>query len=260
MKALPLLLAVSLFLGDAAYGASVTDYVTACEARVLANYWGVPFGKAKKRIVAAGRKGDKSFWDDLSSAQKAMIPANCRFSETPFSPWDAEVLASYWGVDVKTAKGMVEDKYANGFGHDVWYSIEAAKYGDQSKYPTAEQKAFDRFFTEGHHYCDARMVAEMWATDPYEVKVSMGLKYMDSTNPSAAAYVAAQIGQARTQALQQGRVCDFWETNYVPEQAEKLARFWQTDLIQAKARVGELVSRSREHEIHQALAAASGAP
>jgi hypothetical protein len=98
---------------------------TFCDAKLLANFWGIDIGQAKEAGGAKIRaKNEKLLKSVLKEARKKSA---CNFEDTQVSFEDAETLATFWGIDVVQSKDKIAALYTAGKSKDVAKALKAAK-------------------------------------------------------------------------------------------------------------------------------------
>lgn len=246
MRSLVVLLALSAW--GTAQASSLDNYVTKCEVKQIAAEWKMSIGQAKKELKREIAKGDKSYYSALDSA--AYMPANCRFSETGLLRSDAETLAGLWGTDVPGAMRNIEQKFANGDGKLVRDALAG-------KMPPTDWKAdadeAGRFFASNYHYCDARVLADLWGIDVYSGKKLIGRK-LNWGDPATMSYLEGELARGRAQAAAAGHPCEFVELSYSYDDATTLASVWGVPVEQAKTRMADMVMKGRDGELRQQIA------
>jgi hypothetical protein len=220
-----------LFMGGAAFAndTELKSYLGSpysyCDAKILAAYWGQSTWDAKLRI------GRKVGWDDQTTVDQMLDTARrqarasaetCDFAETSFTQQDADLLAAYWGVEVTEAKARVGQKMMWGGHQLVRSALDAAT---RLKPPTATV-TFDK--------CHAKMLAHLWAVNPTqatahaEQKIAKGYPQLIDSELSVARKLAHSSDRLR---------CSFWDTPYTYNDAELLAKKWNTTPSNVKATI-----------------------
>jgi hypothetical protein len=98
---------------------------TYCDAKLLANFWGIDVFQAKETGGAKIRlKNEKTLKSVLKKARKQSA---CNFEDTQVSFEDAEKLAGFWGIDVVQSKDKIAALYTAGKSKDVAKALEQAK-------------------------------------------------------------------------------------------------------------------------------------
>lgn len=231
-----------------------------CDARVLATYWKVDVDQAKARVgrqikAGAGRKIQAQL-DAAHKKLKGKKRVECDFWETTYSYEDAEALAGAWGVDVMDAKTRIARQASLGRTKALDQKlISLGRTPGQDEPADQEGQALEAFWNSGLAYCDAELVGKMWGTDPYNVKVSLGLKILGGDK----ALLNDELTRARETAASSGALCDFWSTPYSPDDAAALAGFWGVDLTTAKSRIAKTYTLGGAPAVTPQLKAARGA-
>lgn len=231
--------------------------LTACDYKRLEVYYALPRAQVKRELRAGLHKAsmidtprgpmlDSVYWQ-VTGAHK--VPAKCAFSETSYTAADAEALAAVWGTDSAGARAFVEQKIAEGWEDDVLWALDEARNGVEPKLVSPEGAALDAFWaSEQYSYCDARLVAAAWETDPFAAKIGIGTKLMNHDGAALRALEQTLVW-ARTRAISRGEGCAFWETDYTATDAQKLAVAWGTSVDSAKVRIADMVLRGQNQAV-----------
>lgn len=232
--------------------------VTTCDMRRLTEFYGTQ-AKVKRVLRAVGRDSKalvdtpngpmwSGVYNEVEGARK--VPAKCTFGEAGYDYDDSVLLARVWGTDPAGAKGIVEQKIATGNEYAVLWVLEEARLGFVPEPTTAEDAAIAAFLTgDRFTYCDARLLAEHWQIDVHAAKVAIGTKLRARQED----VLDATLRPARYVAVSRGKTCEFWETGYGYEDAERLAMLWRIPVPDAKARVGDMVMRGENVVLRQML-------
>ena len=233
-----------------------------CDAKVLAAYWKVDITAAKARIGGAESHGSPArLAKQLKAARKATKGGKrhaCEFYETSYTYEDASALAGAWGVDIEQAKTRIARQTT--LGHTAKLDNKLKLLGRTPGMEGGEGgggeegAALNAFWKSGLVYCDAELVGAIWGTDPYPVKVSLGLKILGGDTE----LLNGELARAREAAQTEGRICEFSNTPYSPDDAFALAAFWGVDEREAKARIAQKYTAGGRGWVDPQIKAARG--
>lgn len=115
-----------------------------------------------------------------------------------------------------------------------------------------EDRMFAIYSASPYAYCDARLLAQLWGQDPWQGKVYIGQKIDLGLESDV---LAGTLSEARAYARQDPdtRGCEFYETRYSYDDAERLAAVWGVSIDEAKTRVEQKVLWGDEAIIDSAL-------
>lgn len=233
-----------------------------CDASVLAAYWKVDITQAKARIGAAKSHGSPArLAKQLKAARKATKGGKrnaCEFYDTDYSYEDAEALAELWGVDITQAKTRIARQTTLGHTTALDNKLKLLGHprggeGDEHDM-SGETEALNAFWSSGLAYCDAELVGAIWGTDPFQVKISLGLKVLGGDT----ALLNDELARARAAASSEGRTCEFYNTPFSYDDAAALAALWSVDLSDAKARIAQKYTAGGRDVVDSQLKAARG--
>lgn len=243
---------LALLVSSTAFAAPTADIYfqgdwTFCDVHLLAKAWKVPEAAAGARLdskVAAGKKD--AVLAAITQAAAAITPdgwAACPGFEAGYD-WDAaEILAKHWGLgSVEEAKARVESKLiARGAAQlrDTYIAAATA----QGKTPAAvaapsnaaDEAGRKQFAGSAFNACDAQLWAKHWGISVPEAKARVGAALLRSEGMEK----MEELGQIRTKLASDTALCQFYQLPYSYKDAEKLAKVWQIDVSEAKARVEE---------------------
>lgn len=218
-----------------AFGAS--DY-TYCDAKLLGALWGMTPYEGKIEI---GTKIVGGYDDNVPTILELSRDRGhgCEWADTGLAYRDAETLAGVWGIETWDAKARAARMYTMGNAAEVALLLHRDTGQDE------EQSALDRFWASGYGYCDAKLIGELYGTDPYRGKIEIGNKIANG--------LIANIPLVLNESRERGARCDWSELPYGYTDAQTLAAAWGMDVAQAKAAAGELATWGRVDVIAAAL-------
>ena len=211
------------------FAAYLSAEISKCELRNLQSYWKLSTEQETK--IAIGKKvfERQELLGEIRNARTQAVQAaqqDCDFWSLDFSYSDAEVMAAVWGTDTYEAKMKIAREVASS-------SQQTVKKMIKSKQGTAPTSAdpVSMFFAQGYDYCHAKMVGKAYGVDTYETKSWLGgiLQQGDK------GLVEQKLAFARGKGLQNpANACSFLETDFTPQDAEKLAKMWKVSYEEAK--------------------------
>ena len=118
--------------------------------------------------------------------------------------------------------------------------------------PTVHASAdIERYAGSDFAYCDAVILGSFWRTSVADAKATIGRRI----DTSAEASIDTDLKDARSAGMQ----CEFSDTGLSFEDAEAVARLWQTDIAEAKAELTAKVSTGLRWLANEVLAEARAA-
>lgn len=116
-------------------------------------------------------------------------------------------------------------------------------------YAGGDGRAFDAWSASDYSYCDVTILAQHWGGDAYDAKIKVGKQLLKGKEP----LVVSALQQARTSAMESGRVCPWMYTSFTSQDAARLAAHWETTLDDAKTRVERKVTAGGEQSVRMVL-------
>lgn len=222
-----------------AFGNSAYTY---CDAKLVGQLWGMdPYqGKVQIGMKILGGYAD-NLVDVLSASRNRGFA--CEWGDIGLTYQDAERLAALWSVETWEAKARAARMYTMGQSGEVESLLNRGE--NDMHDPLAAQNALDRFWASGYSYCDAKMIGQLYGTDPYQGKIEIGNKI--------GAGLVANIPLVLNESRERGATCDWAELPYGYSDAQTLAAAWNMDVPRAKAAAGELATWGRSDVIAAAL-------
>ena len=166
---------------------------------------------------------------------------SCEWSDTGLSYEDAQALSQYWGVSTPQAKVKAAAFYTGGNAGVV---SDALRYGDFS--PQDEtQKNFLAYDRSGFGYCDAKMIGAYFEEGAYEGKIFIGDKIRRGLIDNIPWYL--------DRAREGGAECEWSDTPYDYDDAERLAGMWNKSVADTKVAVAKLVTLGRSDVVDTSL-------
>lgn len=213
-----------------------------CELTLLSGHWQVERGAAGERASAMILGGRADAVEAALRAARGKVGggqlAGCTFADTDFSMEDAELLARAWGTSLDDAKATLASKATWGSYPEARAMIEAARSGPAGPTPEgtgADDRALAAFLrSERLDACHARMLAQAWGSSLQQAKVILGHKLLNGHEE----LLQGALGDAREHARQNVEArCTWADVRYTWDDAQALARLWNTSVEDAKARV-----------------------
>lgn len=213
-----------------------------CDAKMMGAIYGEDAYQGKLLIgqkIANGIGSNIPFMLNQSRSQGN----SCGWQDLPYTYADAEKLGNYWGVDTYEAKLKAARFYTNGEAGVV----ESALGGGIPDHASEdfEQDAIEAFGRSGFTYCDAKIIGALWGNDPLDGKITIGSKIING--------LISDIPYFLDQSRDQGNWCEWSDTIYVYEDAQRLSQMWNMDVASAKLAVAKLVSRGRSDVVNGSL-------
>lgn len=214
-----------------------SDY-TYCDAKLVGEVWGMtPYeGKIQIGMKVVGGYDENLVGILESSRDQGNV---CEWADTGLGYDNAEALAGAWGTTTWEAKARAARMYTMG------RSAEVAGYLADNGGGSDEQGALDRFFASGYSYCDAKLIGQLYGSDPYQGKIEIGNKIANG--------LVANIPLVLNESRERGARCEWSELPYGYSDAQTLASAWGMNVAQAKTAAGELATWGRGDVIAAAL-------
>lgn len=169
----------------------------------------------------------------------------CTFQDVDSSYDDAVVLGRYWNVSTGQAKSKIANYFTRGQARTVSGALNTAK-----RQQVNERRAISSFGRSGFSYCDAKLVGAVMSPSlggntAYRGKVAIGNMVLSGNVRS----VIGSLDRAR----QRGTSCNWGDTGYNYNDAQRLARLWKTNTSNAKGLIADMVTQGRSDVIDGAL-------
>lgn len=136
------------------------------------------------------------------------------------------------------------------------FSLQIAEAkADTKNFALEEQANFDAYLESPFGYNDAETLADFWNTDVSNAKGTIGYKMRNGYKNQ----VSKALGQAVATVAQDSSYVDtpefqnYMKSEYNYNDAESLADFWGTDVLGAKALIGQKVANGQNDAIDWAL-------
>ena len=100
-----------------------------CDAKLLANYWGIGTYEAKEAGGEKIRNHNEPILRGIM--QTARTQSRCDFGDTGVSYEDADALAGYWGLQVNQSKNKIAKLYTRGNSRQVRQALKQARGGGE---------------------------------------------------------------------------------------------------------------------------------
>ena len=226
-------------------------HISSCELRNLQSYWGLSDRYETKLAIGKKLAAKKNISSDIvkaaDAARKKSI-ADCDFWSLDFTYEDAEVMAGFWKIDTYEAKLKMANKVAYGTQLDMKNWVKEVR---SSASPVQKGVSpADTFFKSGYDYCHAKMIGYAYDVSTFEAKTWMG----GLLNSGERALVESKLafGQERTRSGNP-QLCSFYETRFKYEDAEKLAKMWNTSVSEAKLALTQKYLHGLERDLEKEL-------
>jgi hypothetical protein len=116
--------------------------------------------------------------------------------------------------------------------------------------PAQAASDWDLYAGSGYVYCDAKLIADLWGIEVDAAKVQIGQKIRNG--------IGGNIPSILRQSRRAGNACEWEDTGYSYEDAEKLAQLWATDTpYDAKLKVAQYLTNGQRYVVERALRAAT---
>ncbi|WP_370178346.1 hypothetical protein [Alteriqipengyuania sp.] len=224
--------------------AFVNSAYTYCDAKLVGAVWGMDPYEGKIQI---GMKIVGGYAENLGPLLQTSRNRGhaCEWADTGLAYSDAEQLGQLWGIETWDAKARAAGMFTMGNSGEV-YGLLGGEGDEQDWHdPHMEQTALDRFWASGYSYCDAKLLGELYGTDPYQGKIEIGNK--------VGVGLVANIPLLLNESRGRGASCEWNDLPYGYSDAQVLAAAWGMDVARAKAAAGDLATWGRIDVIAAAL-------
>ena len=109
----------------------------------------------------------------------------------------------------------------------------------------AQASDLDRFFQSHYTYCDAKLIGDLWGISVEDAKAQIGMKIRTG--------IGGNIPSVLRLSRQSGNACEWVDTGYSYEDAEKLSQIWGDSTDDAKAKVAQYLTNGQRYIVERAL-------
>jgi hypothetical protein len=232
---------------DQAFSAYANSRYEYCDAKMVGALWGMDAYAGKLRI------GNKILYgianiveEDLTNSRQR--GNSCNFDETGFSYQDAQRLSSAWGgrLSVWDAKTKIAAFVTAGQSSQIRAQMNGSgsNAGQQNvRNPKQEDRDLQAYANSTYNYCDAKMVAALWGWGVGQGKVRIGNKVFNG--------IAQNIEEDLRDSRQRGNSCNFNETEFAYEDAQRLSNAWggRLSVWDAKTKIAAFVTAGQTSQI-----------
>jgi hypothetical protein len=228
---------------------------TYCDAKELAGLWKQSMADTKTRIgrkIQAGATALKYLDGELERARERAhkdAAARCSYVEIGLTYDDIDKVAKAWSTTPADVKSLVEDKILSVGEADTRELIRNA--AKQQPAHGAHADAGDREIQayvsqDRYQYCDAKLIGALWRQSATEGKIWIGAKLV----AKAPELIEKKLVAARSYAAKHADArCDFGDSGFGYDDAEKLAKVWNIDIERSKATIAQKVTDGRRADI-----------
>lgn len=223
-----------------------------CDARVLAGFWGLEVDEAKVRMGRSFDDQDQLDEDLLDQARERYMAEGlrCDFYASGYTYDDAQALAALYEMDIMEAKALMDDKLTRGDA-EILNSVLMEAHGPDLHHQQEEEVLYEAWDVSEYNYCDAFVLGELWDTDSWDGKITIGYKLINGYQD----VLQESMTEARIQAVQNNTLCD-WRWEFAFEDVDLLASYWDTTLDDSKARVSTKLTYGDHKLVRDLLAKA----
>ena len=235
MRTLNLISFLALFIWNKPAQANETAYIdaydksviSACEMNNLQVYFKTNYYDTK---LAIGKTivEKKDLTAVIVKSHKTEGAKTCDFWAHGFQYEDAEMMAQAWGLDTYETK-MKLGQYANENTFRKTKELIAQTASQIKKSPArTTQKGYEAYASSKYDYCHAKMLQQSYQIGMEEAKIMLG-------DAIAGNYIDSKLNFAREQISKKSTPpCEFYETRFNYDDAEKLASLWSVSISDAK--------------------------
>ena len=109
----------------------------------------------------------------------------------------------------------------------------------------AQADDMDLYASSGYTYCDAKLIGDLWGISVEDAKAQIGMKIRTG--------IGGNIPSVLRLSRQSGNACDWVDTGYSYEDAEKLSQVWGDSTDEAKAKIAQYVTNGQRYIVERAL-------
>jgi len=220
------------------------------DADTLATFWGIDVYSAKLRIGTKIQFSDQKLLDGLlydarAHDRKLGDSDDAKlfglYVDSTYSYNDAETLATFWGIDVHSAKLRIgtkiqfgDHKLLQGMLYDA--RVYERKIGEDLS--DGDAKLFELYADSRYGYTDAEALAGLWSTDVHSAKLLIGTKVQFGDHK----LLDGLLHEARLRESKVSSGSKYFElyadSRYGYDDAATLASFWSVDVMEAKEQIG----------------------
>ncbi len=228
-----------------------------CDRDLLAAAWGVDAYEAKARAGALLLGGREEEVEAVLAGQREAIDAygfsTCPYYDHGYAYEDMEALAALWEVDILEAKIRAERKLLDGNDATLRDWVQTSRGGRHDEVPDfgapsdAEIEAVQAWGRADRPWCELELLAAVWVTDTWEVKVKAGTWILHEGLATYARRVKAAAKQV------QEPVCSTWDLGITDEEVGFAAMHYGVDEDTARELLILEGQRGRLAKVRKAL-------